>query len=93
MDSLDQIKYIAYNLRAIPDPSSGTYRVFDSVNMPFVLRQDGRQYRIAGSCYIEGLVNGEAVIENSKWVETHVIYNHGAPSTGTRSHLHVSSCG
>lgn len=66
--------------------------VFEGVNMPFVLRQDGRQYRIVGSCYIEGLMGGEAVKEDSEWTEIHIVYYHGASSTGTRPHFHASSC-
>ena len=47
--------------------------IFEGVNMPFVLRKDGCQYRIIGSCYIEGMMDGEAMKENPAWTEIHVV--------------------
>ena len=47
--------------------------IFESVGMPFLLRQDGSQFRIIGSCYVEGQMDGEAVEEMSNWTAIHIV--------------------
>ena len=47
--------------------------IFYGGNVPFVLRPDGEQYRLVGECYVQGVMQGEAmnkhIVEGSPSIE------------------------
>ena len=43
--------------------------IFEGVNAPFVIRKSGERYKIVGSCYLHGMMDGEA-LKRDDWKPT-----------------------
>ena len=47
--------------------------VVRGVSMPFVFRTHGEKYRLVGNAYVNGIMDGEAISENTIWEDVHVV--------------------
>ena len=46
--------------------------IFEGVNAPFLLRKSGEHYKIVGSCYLHGMMDGEA-LRRDDWKPTKIL--------------------